>query len=242
MTRILKVLVLGLVAALPLTAVAASSASAFTKFKADTGTTAVKGPQKGTAKFVFNPGTIECASGTFRGMVTSGAVSATIETGDSTAAAGEAEAGKKGIEWSNCTFLGIIGRSWSNNTCQLRFHAETGKVDIVPNSGTCASTGITFETIGCKIHLFPIPANQGLSGFTFTNSGTGTGKSVTVAPNASTGVVGITYTAEGCPFGNGIEIPNGEYSDSSVAGSSSVLIGGTTNTTNTMTASGISIS
>ncbi len=233
MTRNLKVLVLGLVAALALTAVAASSASAFTKFKADTGTTSFKGSQAGTAKFVTNAGTIECTGGTFRGMVTSGSETETVETSDSTAAAGETEAGKKGIEYSGCTFF-IFGVSVKNNGCQYKFHASSGQVDIVSGGGTCSTEGITFEGLGCKVHVRP---QTGLSGVTYTNSGSGTGKSVTVHPNP---VTGITYTAEGCPSGNGTA-SNGTYGDGSVSGSSSVLVGGTTNTTNAMAASGVSI-
>jgi hypothetical protein len=141
MTRNLKVLVLALVAVLATTAVAASSASAFTKFKADTGTTAFKGPQKGTAKLVTNAGTIECTSTIFRGMVTSGAETETVETSDSTAAAGETEAGKKGIEFSGCKFLTIINVALPTNGCQFRFHAATGKVDIVPTQGPALRTG-----------------------------------------------------------------------------------------------------
>ncbi len=237
MTRNLKVLVLGLVAALALTAVAASSASAFTKFKADTGTTSFKGSQAGTAKFVTNAGTIECTGGTFRGMVTSGAETTTVETGESSAAAGETEFGKKGIEWSGCTFF-IFGVSIPSNGCQFRFHAPTGGttglVDVVNGGGTCATEGITFAALGCKLHIRP---QTGLSSVTYSNSGSGTGKSVKVEPNP---VTGITYTAEGCPAGNGTA-SNGTYGDGSVSGSSSVLIGGTTNTTNSMAASGISM-
>jgi hypothetical protein len=243
MARNLKILVLGLVAVLALTAVAASSASAFTKFKADTGTNSFKGSQAGSAKFVTDPGTIECATGGFRGMVISGSEPETIETSDSTAAAGELEAGKHGLEWSTCKFLGFINLTIANNTCQFRIHASAGKVDIVPNSGECAAKGISFSALGCTVHIFPANGtgrNEGLSSLTFTNIGTGTGKSVKVEPNAIAGVAGITYTSEGCPSPTDTT-SNGVYSSGSVAGGASVLLGGTTNTTNAMTASGISI-
>ncbi len=237
MTRNLKVLVLGLVAALALTAVAASSASAFTKFKADTGTTSFKGSVAGTFKTITNAGTIECTSGTFRGMVTSGSEPATIETSDSTAAAGETEAGKKGFEASGCTFF-IFGVQIRNNGCQFRFHAPTGGttglVDIVNGGGACSTEGLTFEALGCKLHFRP---QAGLSSVTYSNSGSGTGKSVKVQPNP---ISGITYTAEGCPSGNGTA-SNGVHGDSAVSGSSSFLLGGTTNTTNSMAVSGLSM-
>jgi hypothetical protein len=236
MTRNLKVLVLGLVAALALTAVAASSASAFTKFKATATTTTIKGPQAGTAKFTTNPGVIECSGGTFRGMVAAGTEPETVETSDSAETTGP-EANGKGLSYTGCKFLGFIGVEVKNNTCQYRFHAATGKVDIVPNSGTCASTGITFSAIGCNVKVLPIAANQGLSGVTFSNSGSGAGASVNVQPNP---VTGISYTASGCPSGNG-SFANGVYGDGSVVGSSGVLVGGTTNTTSTMVPAGASI-
>jgi hypothetical protein len=169
-------------------------------------------------------------------MVVSGSEPETIETSNSSETTGP-EANGSGIEFSGCKFLGSIGAAVATNTCQFRFHAATGKVDIVPNSGTCASTGITFEAIGCKVKLLPIAANQGLSGVTFSNSGSGSGASVNVQPNP---ISGISYTASGCPSGNG-SFANGVFSDSGVAGGSSNLLGGTTNTTSTMVPAGLSI-
>jgi hypothetical protein len=221
MTRSLKTLGLALVAVLALTAIAASSASAFTTFEApEAGTEAFKGIQSGTVTFHIENGSITCSGGTFRGMTTTGA-HAEIATSDSNATSG-AEVGTKGIEYSGCKFLGIIGFAINNNGCQYNFHAVTGKVDIVPPSGTCASEGITFEAAGCKTH---IKSQTGLTGVTYTNGGSGTGRTMTVTPNIS----GIHYTADaGCPVSG--TFTNGTYTGSTIT------FGGTTNTNTGMVA------
>jgi hypothetical protein len=227
MTRSLKTLGLALVAVLALTAIAASSASAFTTFEApEAGTEAFKGTQSGTATFNTVNGSITCTGGTFRGMTTTGA-HPEIATSDSNATSG-AEVGTKGIEYSGCKFLGIIGVTVHNNSCQYNFHAATGVVDIVPSTGECATEGITFEAAGCKTH---VRSQTGLSGVTYTNTGSGTtGRTVTVTPNVS----GITYQADtGCPTPTISH--TGTYTGSTVA------VGGTTNTNTGMAARAVII-
>ncbi len=148
---------------------------------------------------------------------------------------GRPKAGKRGIEYSGCRWLGFIKRASEHPWVSVRFHALTGTLDVVPNEGTCALSGITFSAFGCTVHIFPVSANQALAGVTYSNTGTGTGQSIKIQPNP---VDDIQYTAEGCPSGNGVT-SNGVYGDANVAGGSSVLVGGTTNTTNAMTAKGV---
>jgi hypothetical protein len=230
MTRNLKVLVLGLVAALALAAVGASSASAITQFNSESETTSFSGKQTGTAKFTTDPGSIECTGGTFRGMITK-TVQTNVETSESTATSGP-EVGKKGIEYSGCTFLGFVGVTVNNNGCQYNFHTN-GTVDIINGGGSCSTEGITFNGGGCKVHVKP---QTGLSGVTYTNGGSGTTRTITVQPNP---VKEITYTAEGCITGGNGTHSDGVYGDGSTKGSSSVPVGGTTTTNEGMTSKGV---
>ncbi len=200
MNRKFTILGVVLTAAFAFTAIAATSASAFTEWEfPEAGTTAFKGVQ--TEKLILrtNPGTLECTSHVVRGMV-SAPKQPTIEVSESTATSGE-EVGKKGEEYSGCTFIGLIGVAVKPN-CGF-FYKFSGEVDVVPEAGECVTTGLTFEAIGCRVQ---IKAQKGLKSAIFANAGAGSGRTVSITPSIS----GITYTASGCPSGNGT-FSNGTY-------------------------------
>jgi hypothetical protein len=158
-----------MIAALALTAVAAASASA-AEFKSESSSAAITGTQTGSSSFTAGSnGTITCTSGMFRGMITA-ASTPTQATSDESATA-------HGIEYGGCKFLGFIGVAVEPHGCQYTFHAATpnttgGTADIGPNSGTCASTGITFTSAGCTISIFP---QTGINNIEYRNTHTGEG-------------------------------------------------------------------
>jgi hypothetical protein len=213
MIRNLKVLGLAVVAVLALTAVAVSSASA-AEFVAGTGTTSAKGSQTEAAKFKTKNGTIECSSGTFRGMISEGKHT-TAET-----SAGE---GKKGIEYSGCKFLGFINVAVNTHECQYRFHSN-GEVDIIAvteGKAECEGSGITFEAAGCKTS---VGTQNGLTTVSYSNTTLEGKEAIKVSPN----VKSISYTASGCPSFNGTT-NDGEYTKGSAP------VGGSTGTPGTAT-------
>ena len=187
MIRNLKVLGLALVAVLALNAVAVSSASA-TEFESAAGTTSAKGSQSENGKFKTKNGTIECTSGTFRGMPPEGKFTV-IQTSDSTATNGP-EKEKKGIEYGGCKFLGFINVAVNTTGCQYEFKAS-GKVSVICSAGNT----INFEAGNCRTKVGGGAANENLNSVTYAN---GSGE-VTVTPN----VKSITYTAEKVKEGGG---------------------------------------
>jgi hypothetical protein len=204
--RFLKVLGVAMFAALALAAVSVASASAAVEFKAES-TGAITGTQSGSSSFTAGEnGTITCSGGMFRGMITSTSTPTQPTSNESAAA--------KGIEYTGCKFLGIINVAVNPNECQYTFHAATpgttaGTADVGPNSGTCASTGITFAAAGCTISIFP---QTGINNIKYTNNFTGEGskRDITLTPSSTN----IHYTAgSGCTHpGAGT---NGTYTNAS---------------------------
>jgi hypothetical protein len=195
-----------MIAALALAAVSVASASAAVEFKAES-TGAFTGTASGSSSITTGPnGTITCTT-MLRGMITSTS-SPTLSTSDETAPGTGA-----GIEYIGCKFLGLSA-AVATHGCQLTFHAATpnttgGTEDIGPNSGTCASTGITFSAAGCTISTFP---QTGINNIEYKNNFTGEGskRDITILPSATN----IHYTAGSGCIGPGAGT-NGTYTNAS---------------------------
>jgi hypothetical protein len=190
--RHLKVLGVAMIAAFALTAVAAASAFAAPEFKSEIAEGAITGTQMGSSSFTAGSnGTITCTSGMFRGMITSKSTPTQATSDEASPATG------KGIEYGGCKFLGFINVTVNPNGCQYTFHAATpnttaGTADVTPNSGTCASTGITFTAAGCTIQIFP---QTGINNIEYRNIGAGTAREINLIPSSTN----IKYTAgSGC--------------------------------------------
>jgi hypothetical protein len=151
MIRNAKVLGLAIVAALALTAVMASAASA-TNFTAATYPVKISGAQTETHKFTVGGGTVTCSTATFSGEASEASETLTIIP-----------------TYSNCTAFGFIGATvtgFSSTGCDYLFHTN-GVTDL-----KCTSGDVQIDAGDCRVTL-EAANNQGLSSNTFTNTPAG---------------------------------------------------------------------
>lgn len=161
MTRNLKALGLALVAVFALTAVGASAASA-AEFHSEATETVLTGSQIGTDVFETNGGTVECSEATYVGE----------QSGTTTTTATVTPT------YSGCTAFGFGGASVNTNGCEYEFHSN-GTVDI-QSCNTAAGVIVTASLFGTRKCTVEVPEQAGVSGVTFTSSGAGTTRDITV--------------------------------------------------------------
>jgi hypothetical protein len=175
MLRNLKALAVLAVAACTLTAVA--SASAVERFHSEGSSTTLTGTQIGTDVFSTDGGTVECDDATYKGTLS--ASTATTVTVAPT--------------YSKCTALsGFASATIHTNGCEYKFNEPSsglvGWMDIVcPIGGEITVTASSFGTLKCTIRILP---QTGLAFVSYSNSGTGATREVTV----TAGISGIKYT------------------------------------------------
>jgi hypothetical protein len=105
-------------------------------------------------------------------------------------------------ELSSCVWLGVYSVNWQTNGCKFRFHAAAGPntVDIVG-----CTAPMSFEAGGCRI---TIGKQNGLGPVSYTNVGSGSTRTITMAAN----LTGMAYTASGtCLSGLKGTFYNGTY-------------------------------
>lgn len=173
MSRNLKVLGLCLMAALAMSAVASSTASAW--FKSTSHHTIFSGSQVGTNTFATTAGTIHCAVATFAGTSTST----------------ESEEVEVEPTYENCTSTPFGGATVHMNGCKYQI-TTNGQAHII-----CTGTNkIVVTAPFCTITIYP----QTLEGLTFENTGSGSTEEVDATANVSG--IHYTQTA-GCTHGAG---------------------------------------
>jgi hypothetical protein len=162
MIRNAKVLGLAIVAALALTAVMASAASA-TNFTAASYPVKISGTQSESHKFTVGGGTVTCTTATFSGEATAASETLTMVP-----------------TYSNCTAFGFVGAKvtgFSSTGCDYTFYSG-GNVDL-----DCASGHVTIDAGDCTVTLEP-GKNQSLHENVYTNNTPTSGK-VTVHSNVT---------------------------------------------------------
>jgi hypothetical protein len=175
MIRNAKILGLAIVAALALTAVMASAASA-TNFTAASYPVKISGTQTESHKFTVGGGTVTCTTATFAGELTAASETLTINP-----------------TYSNCTAFGFIGAKvtgFSSTGCDFKFYAG-GATDLL-----CSSGDVVIDAGECSVTL---SEQKNLTKNTFTNNATGT---VTVGTNVS-GIHAVVTSTGFCPIGGG---------------------------------------
>jgi hypothetical protein len=194
MTRNLKVMGLAVVAALALTAVVASAASA-AEFHSSTTNTKITGAQTTTHQFVTDPGTVTCKKATFSGeQAAKTAASITITP-----------------SYTECTLATIFGNiavTVNFNGCDYTFDA-TGLVHIECPAGK----NVVVSGPGCTV---TVPA-QTVNKVSYSNTGVAGARDIDV--NAEASKIKYSYTGFTCGSGSGTE--NGTYTGlTTVQGSS----------------------
>ncbi len=165
--------------------------------------------------FKTNAGTVSCSTATFTDSLS-----------------GPSPWVKAQATYTGCTAFGFINANINMKDCEYEFHVTTdlqdegpdlehsGTVDVINKAGatkTCAEEPITITVSGtaCVVTVGP---QTGRSTVTFTNGGSGTSRTVTVASNIS----GITYTQNASCSGGAGTFTNGTYTGSaSVKGDNS---------------------
>jgi hypothetical protein len=205
MVRNAKVLGLAIVAALALTAVMASAASA-TNFTAASYPVKISGSQSESHKFTVGGGTVTCTTANFSGELGAASSSLTVDA-----------------VYQNCTAFGFVGAKVTGftpeegATCDYTFYAEDlntegGVVDKVGKADLdCTGSGdITIDAGTCSVTL-QAANNQGLSRNTYTNTPAG---KVTVDTNVS-GIHAIVTSGFACPVAGGT-YTNGTYTGTTI--------------------------
>ena len=177
MTRNLKFLGMALVAALAMSAVAASLASA-DEFKSENENTTLTGAQEkhlegGIEKndrFGTDGGVFECTTATYSG----------------TQAVKSATSVKLTPSYSGCSFAGLSA-TIDMNSCFYRFTLGAGTTGEADIECTIAGDEITVTvgpvaTLRCITHVPP----QKIGGITYSNIGSGTTREITATINTST--------------------------------------------------------
>jgi hypothetical protein len=191
MIRNAKILGLAIVAALALTAVMASAASA-ANFTAASYPVKISGTQSESHKFTVGGGTVTCTTATFAGEATAASATQTIVP-----------------SYSNCTAFGFVGATvtgFSSTGCDYTFYAG-GNVDL-----DCASGDVQIDAGTCTVTL-QAANNQNLSKNTYTNDKPTAGK-VTV-DTAVGGIHANVTSGFGCPVAGGT-YSNGTYTGTTV--------------------------
>jgi hypothetical protein len=186
MIRNTKILGLAIVAALALTAVMASAASA-TNFTAASFPVKISGTQSSAHKFVVAGGTVTCKVASFSGEATAPSETQTINP-----------------IYDECTAFGFVGATvtgFSSTTCDYKLFAS-GSSNL-----ECKSGDVQIDAGTCTVTL----QNQtGLTKTTYVNNASGT---VTATHNV-TGIHATVTAGFGCPIGppeTKITYTNAEY-------------------------------
>jgi hypothetical protein len=168
MIRNLKFLGLALVAALAMSSVAVSMASADVITSESGGVTSVSGSQEGTDAFKVHGGQVNCTTVTYTGSFSSGASSALVTP-----------------HYTTCTFAGLAA-TIAMNGCQYRVNvtggtSTEGSVDIVcTGSNEITVTAPSVGKAKCIVH---VPAQTDLTSGTVTKLGSGTTRELTLDIN-----------------------------------------------------------
>jgi hypothetical protein len=180
MIRKMKVIGLAVVAVLALTAVSASAASA-AEFHSEVSSTKLEGSQTTANIFAITGTSVKttCAVATFAGTQTGlTSPTATVHPTYSGTGGGKCELSPLG-EAEVVTGTATAG-------CNYVLNATSGAVEIECTSGK----SIEIKAPGCTIK---IAGGQTVNGVTYTNTGSGTTRGITVTANVS----GIAYTSSG---------------------------------------------
>lgn len=179
MIRNIKVLGTALVAALAISAVAASLASA-DSFTAESAPAIYTGSQQTANVLTTTVGTQKCTTTTFKGTVNATSTT-TVSVSPS---------------YSGCTAFGFPS-DYDVNGCEYLFHISptagvtTGTVALVCPAGKeitiTAKSSVTNPTLKCTIHT---PAQSGLGTVTYKNVGAGATREILFELN----LTGIKYT------------------------------------------------
>jgi hypothetical protein len=190
MTRNFKALGLAVVAALALTALVVSSASATNpRFHSEAEHASLAGSQEGNNTFQVNAGTVHCSTATFQGTSTESTptqltVAPNYQSCNLTAVTLE-------------TFEAVVDM----NGCHYLF-TPSGEVHL-----TCPSAPIRVTAPLCTVTVHP----QTVQKVDYVNKGEGSSRSVTVTSTAE----GLKYTQSAfCPGGGGGSFSNGTYAGS----------------------------
>lgn len=186
-------------------AVGASSASAEGPgiFECEQYTCFSEGTNTNTHEFTTNSGTVKCTTATFTDELT--AASTWV---------------KAQAVYSNCKFkIGMVEPEATVNmgSCEYEFHAgehisateHRGTVDVINKPGeNCAASPITITAGTCVV---TVSSQTGRGPIKYVNEGAGATRHVIVTSEIQGEAANrITYTASGCPAGNGT-FSNGEY-------------------------------
>jgi hypothetical protein len=186
MIRNLKVLGLAVVAVFAMSAVVASAAMA-ENFHSESSPTTLTGEQSATHEFTTSVGTVTCTTAKFSGNVTGTSVSEVSVH----------------PTYEGCKLSGInINVTITTTGCNYRFYnvaSKSGPVDVVCETGK----EITVSGPGCTVK---VPGQTGKSTVSYTNNGSGTGRTVTV----TAAVEGLKYSTSGLLCGSSTK-ENGTY-------------------------------
>jgi hypothetical protein len=168
MNRKLKLFGTILVAALAMSSVAVSMASADVITSESAAVTTVTGSQEGTDVLKVHGGEIRCFTVTYTGSFSSGASSVLVTP-----------------TYSNCSFGSLVS-TFDMNGCQYRVNftggtSTEGSIDIVCPIGS--EITVTTPSIGTKKCILHIPPQTDLTKVTGTNIGSGTTRELTLDIN-----------------------------------------------------------
>jgi hypothetical protein len=176
MIRNAKILGLAIVAALALTAVMASAASA-TNFTAASYPVKITGSQTESHKFTVGGGTVTCKIATFTSEAAAASETLTVNA-----------------VYDECTAFGFVGAKVTGFSptggCDYKFYAG-GRTDLL-----CSSGDVQIDAGTCTVTL---NAQENLNKNTFTNNANGT---VTVGTNVS-GIHAVVTSGFACPVAGG---------------------------------------
>jgi hypothetical protein len=201
MTRKFKLFGVMAVAALALTAVAASVAQAAPEFHVESVPATITGEQTTTQKFETESGVVTCTGATFHGTSTSLATT-TQEIAPT---------------YTGCKAFGLLNSTVEPNGCVYVFHLTAGGVTPFPATVDVkcpAGAAITVKSsfTNCVI---TVGEQTGLAGVTFTNNGSKTTRDLNVVLDITKK---ITYTQTGSNCGGG----EGTFKEGTMTGGATV--------------------
>ncbi|HEX7280184.1 MAG TPA: hypothetical protein VF255_11255 [Solirubrobacterales bacterium] len=191
MTRKLKALGLALVAVFAMSALSAASASAV-EFHSEAAHTELRAEQHaGEDTFSVNAGTVRCSHATYTGTESSATSTAQTVT----------------PAYTGCKAFGFVNTTIDTNGCTYTFDSNANNVDIA-----CPSSPITVTAFNCWV---TVGAQNNIGPVTYTNSGSGSSRDVTVDVN----ITGISYTQHSKSFPG---CTNGSFTNGTYTGSATV--------------------
>jgi hypothetical protein len=190
MNRKLKALGLALAAVMAMAAFASPASAA--EFHSEVAHTEIKGEQEEALDvFTTNAGTVKCNTATYTGTTSA------VTTSEITVTPA----------YSNCTAFGFVNTPIDTNNCHYTFTSNPGTPPVMHI--VCPSAPITVTAFNCWVTVGSQTVN---SGITYTNSGVGSARDITVDKTIS----GLTYTQHsksfpGCSIGT---FTNGTFTGS----------------------------